>query len=48
VTDVRVIRSVPMLDDAAVAAVRAWEFSKVPQPVAVTIELSFRLARTNR
>jgi TonB family protein len=48
VTDTRVIRSIPMLDTAAVAAVRQWEFSKPPQPVAVTIELSFALARTNR
>jgi protein TonB len=48
VTGARVIRSVPMLDDAALAAVRQWEFSKVAQPVAVNIELSFALSRMDR
>jgi protein TonB len=27
VSDTRIVRSTPMLDDAAVAAVRQWEFS---------------------
>ena len=41
VTDARVIRSLPMLDEAALAAVRQWEFSRLAEPKKVTIELSF-------
>jgi TonB family protein len=48
VTDVRVVRSSPMLDEAAIAAVRQWEFTPVPEPVAVDIELSFTTRRQGR
>jgi protein TonB len=43
VTDARVIRSLPMLDEAALEAVRQWEFSRLSEPVKVTIELTFAL-----
>jgi TonB family protein len=43
VTDARVIRSLPMLDEAALEAVRQWEFSRLPEPVKVNIELTFSL-----
>jgi protein TonB len=43
VTGARVIKSLPMLDEAALTAVRQWEFKPLPQPVATTIEMSFRL-----
>lgn len=42
VTDVRVLRSIPGLDEAAMDAVRQWRFEPLPQPVAVQIELSFK------
>lgn len=48
VTDVRVVRSIPMLDEAAIAAVRQWEFTPVPEPVAVDIELTFTTRRPAR
>lgn len=41
VTDARVLRSVPMLDQAALDAVRQWEFAPLPGPAVVTIEMSF-------
>lgn len=41
VTDARVLRSVPMLDQAALDAVRQWEFAPLPTPAVVTIEMSF-------
>ena len=41
VVDARVLRGIPMLNESALAAVRQWEFSPVPHPVAVKIELSF-------
>jgi periplasmic protein TonB len=48
VTEVRVLRSVPMLDDAAVSAVRQWEYTPtllndVPVPVIMTVTVNFRL-----
>jgi protein TonB len=50
VRDVRVLRSVPLLDRAAVEAVRQWRFSPTllngtPVEVATTITVQFRLSR---
>ena len=47
VTDVRVLRSLPLLDQAAVDAVKQWEFqpsisSGVPVPVVLTVPISFK------
>jgi TonB family protein len=41
VSDARVTRSLPMLDEAALEAVRQWEFTRIAEPVTVNIELSF-------
>jgi protein TonB len=46
VQDVRVLRSIPFLDDAAVAAVERWEYEPtllngVPVPVVVTVTVRF-------
>lgn len=46
VADVRVLRGIPMLNDAAVAAVRQWVYTPtlldgVPIPVIMTVTLSF-------
>ncbi len=48
VTDVRVLRSVPQLDDAAVEAARQWEYvptmrNGVPVSVIMTETVNFRL-----
>ncbi|MFN8091143.1 MAG: energy transducer TonB [Vicinamibacteria bacterium] len=48
VVEVRTIRSVPMLDDAAIAAVKQWEYTPtllngVPVPVIMTVTLNFKL-----
>ena len=48
VDDVQVLRSIPFLDEAAVAAVRQWRYTPTRlngQPVAVvmTVTVSFRL-----
>lgn len=48
VKDARVLKSVPLLDDAALAAVRQWEFSPttlngVPVPVIMTVRVNFTL-----
>ena len=48
VQDVRVLRSIPLLDQAAVDAVRQWEYSPtllngVPVPVIMTVTVQFTL-----
>jgi len=48
VRDVRVLRSVPLLDEAAKEAVRQWQFSPTllngePVPVVMTVTVSFTL-----
>ena len=48
VEDVRVLRSVPLLDDAAITAVRQWRYSptllnEVPVPVVMTVTVNFTL-----
>jgi periplasmic protein TonB len=48
VRDVRVVRSVPLLDNAAIDAVRQWQFTPTllngqPVPVLLTVTLSFVL-----
>ena len=50
VVDARVLRSVPLLDQAALAAVRQWEYTPtmlngVPVPVVMTVTVSFTLKR---
>jgi protein TonB len=48
VTDVRVLRSIPLLDQAATDAVRQWEYTPTvlngtPVPVIMTVTLNFTL-----
>ena len=48
VRDVRVLRSVPLLDQAAVDAVRQWEFTPTklngePVPIVMTVTVNFQL-----
>ena len=48
VIDAKVLRSVPMLDEAALDAVRQWEFKPtllngVPVPVVMTVTVNFKL-----
>ena len=48
VTEVRVLRGVPLLDEAAIAAVKQWEYTPtllngVPVPVIMTVTVWFRL-----
>ena len=48
VVHVRTLRSVPMLDDAAIEAVRQWEYTPtllngVPVPVIMTVTVNFKL-----
>ncbi|HEY8173212.1 MAG TPA: energy transducer TonB, partial [Dehalococcoidia bacterium] len=48
VSDVRVLRSVPLLDQAATDAVRQWEYTPtllngVPVPVIMTVTVTFTL-----
>jgi len=49
VTDVRVLRGVPLLDEAAIEAVRQWEYTPtlmngVPVPVIMTVTVTFKLS----
>jgi len=48
VTDAVVLRSIPLLDNAALAAVRQWEYSPtlldgIPVPVIMIVTVSFTL-----
>jgi protein TonB len=48
VMDVRVLRSVPLLDEAAIEAVRQWIYTPtllngVPVPIVMTVTVNFRL-----
>lgn len=48
VSDVRVLRSIPLLDGAAVDAVRQWEYEPallngVPVPVVMTVTVNFKM-----
>jgi periplasmic protein TonB len=48
VTDAKVLRSIPLLDHAALEAVRQWEFTPtllngMPVPVAITVTVQFSL-----
>jgi periplasmic protein TonB len=48
VRDVRVLRSIPLLDDAAMEAVRQWRFTPTllngqPVPVVMTVTVAFKL-----
>ena len=48
VDGVRVLRSIPLLDDAAIEAVRQWRYTPtllngVPQPVIMTVTVNFEL-----
>ena len=52
VRDARVLRSVPLLDQAAIDAVRQWEFTPtmlngVPQSIIYTVTVTFQLSRAN-
>ncbi|MDP6582324.1 MAG: TonB family protein, partial [Vicinamibacterales bacterium] len=49
ITDVQVLRSVPQLDEAAIAAVRQWEYTPtvvddLRVPVVMTVTVNFKLA----
>ena len=48
VVDVRVLRSVPALDEAAIEAVRRWIYTPtllngVPVPIVMTVTVNFKL-----
>ena len=47
-TDVKVLRAVALLDDAAIAAVRQWKYTPtllngVPVPVIMTVTVNFTM-----
>ena len=49
VTEVTVLRSVPLLDEAAITAVKQWEYTPtllngVPVPVIMTVTVNFQLS----
>ena len=53
VTDARVVQSIPLLDDAALAAVRNWQFAPTvvngqPVPVRMNVTVNFSLAERSR
>ena len=53
VAEARILRGVPILDRAALEAVRQWEYTPtlldgVPTPVRMTITVTFRVERTRR
>ena len=48
VADARVLRSIPLLDEPALAAVRQWQYTPtllngVPHPVIMTVTINFQL-----
>ena len=48
VTNVRVLRSIPLLDNSAIAAVRQWKYEPtllngVPVPIVMTVTVNFSL-----
>ena len=48
VTEVKILRSVPLLDDAAVEAVQQWQYTPtllngVPVPVIMTVTVNFQI-----
>ena len=48
VTEVKVLRSVPLLDDAAIAAVQQWQYTPTmlngtPVPIIMTVTVNFTL-----
>ena len=50
VTSVRVLRGIPVLDEAAMKAVRQWEYTPTilygqPVPVIMTVTVNFRLTQ---
>jgi protein TonB len=49
VSDARILRSIPLLDQAAIDAVQQWEYTPtmlngVPVPVIMTVTVQFTLA----
>jgi protein TonB len=53
VTDVKVLRGIPLLDNAAIDAVRQWHYSPTrlngtPVPVVMTVTVNFRLSGDSR
>jgi TonB family protein len=53
VKDVKVLRSIPLLDQAAIDAVRQWEYTptlvnNMPTPVIMTVTVTFTLSEASR